>query len=45
MFQHKMISILFQISALAVFLKYSENFAYFSRDILVKYITIKKSVT
>ena len=42
MFQHKIISILFQISALALFLKYSENFANFSLDILIKYILMKK---
>ena len=41
---HQIISILFKISALASFLKYSLNFANFSLDILIKYILKKKRV-
>ena len=34
--------ILFKISASGLFLKYSKRFAYFSLDILLKYIFIEK---
>ena len=39
---HKTISVLLKISASALFLKYSKNFANFSLDILIKYILIEK---
>ena len=45
MFQPKIISILFKISAWALFLKYSSNFANFSLDILIKYLSNRPQVS